>query len=41
MSEEDAIKYIKNIYKSKHRSWVETIILKKGDKLISVYKRKK
>ncbi|MBO5142705.1 MAG: hypothetical protein J6J11_01705 [Treponema sp.] len=41
MSEEDAIKYIKNIYKSKHRSWVETIILKKDDKLIIVYKRKK
>ena len=40
MSEEDAIKQIQKIYKSKNRMWVDEIVLIKDNKVLKVYKRK-
>ena len=40
MNEKDAIEQINNIYNSKHREWVEQIILIKDDNILKIYQRK-
>lgn len=39
MSNNIAIKKIKEIYSSKDREWISTIILKRNDKLLAIIKR--
>lgn len=39
MSDNIAIKKIKEIYSSKDREWISTIILKRNDKLLAIIKR--
>lgn len=39
MTEEEAINQIKNIYHSKHKKWVNTLILIKNNKVVKIYKR--
>lgn len=40
MSEIDAIEQIQDIYKSKHKSWINEIILIKNNEVLKMYKRK-
>jgi hypothetical protein len=40
MKEIDAIEQIQNIYKSKHKSWINEIILIKNNEVLKMYKRK-
>ena len=39
MKKDETIKQVENIYKSKHRDWVNKIIIIKNNKVIKVYNR--
>ena len=41
MTEEEAIQQINKIYVSKHRQWVDKIVLLKNTNVLKIYKRKK
>ena len=41
MQETEAIKQIQTIYKSKHKNWIDEIVLIKNDEIRKIYKRQK
>jgi len=40
LSQEESIRQIKDIYKSKHKSWINKIILIKNNEILIIFKRK-